>query len=142
MSVSGCGGRVADKLGRSELYPPSPLPLPPPKGAEGSAGVGEGEMTSPIRMMEWLGYSWLHTGVFSHSHSPPVQRRRHNAFQTLICLICLFCNILPSESIKKKIQTTTRLKYDQKCFFMFSFEYLPGLRSTCTLLHFHRLKHS
>lgn len=100
MSVSDCGGRVANKLGRSELYTPSP----PPKGAEGSVGVGEGEMTSPITVMEWPGYSWLHTGVFSHSHSPPVQRRRHNAFQALICLVFLLSNISPSESIKKSKQ--------------------------------------
>lgn len=39
--------------------------LSPPKGAEGSEGVGEGDMTSPITVMEWPGYSWLHTGVFS-----------------------------------------------------------------------------
>lgn len=38
-------------------------------------------MTTPITMMEWLGYSWLHTGVFSHSHSPPVQRRDTTPFK-------------------------------------------------------------
>lgn len=92
------GAAEADKLGKRELSRP---PLPPPKGAEGREGVGEGEMTSPIRVMEWPGYSWLHTGVFSHSHSPPVQRRRHDAFQTLIGLVRLCGNILPSESIKK-----------------------------------------
>ena len=61
-------------------------------------------MTSPITVMEWPGSSWLHTGAFSHSHSPPVQRRRQDAFQTLISLVCLLCNILPSESMKSSKQ--------------------------------------
>lgn len=53
--------------------------LSPPKGAEGSEGVGEGDMTSPITVMEWPGYSWLHTGVFfsfSFSACPETETRR------------------------------------------------------------------
>lgn len=56
-------GRV-DKLGGGELNA-SPLP----RGV--GAGGGKAEMTRPITVMEWLCYSWLHTAVCSHSHSPP-----------------------------------------------------------------------
>lgn len=99
MTVRGCGGRAAEKLVWSELYTP-----PLPRGVEGreteSAGVGEGEMTRPITVMEWLCYSWLHTAVCSHSHSPPVQRNA--AFQTHICRVCLSRKIIPHpyENIK------------------------------------------
>lgn len=40
MTVQGCGGRVVDKLGWSELYTP-PLPLGVEGRETGSAGVGE-----------------------------------------------------------------------------------------------------
>lgn len=99
MTVRGCGGRAAEKLVWSELYTP-----PLPRGVEGreteSAGVGEGEMTRPITVMEWLCYSWLHTAVCSHSHSPPVQRNA--AFQTHVCRVCLSRKIIPHpyENIK------------------------------------------
>lgn len=54
-------------------------PRPYPQGVEGRETervqeYGEREMTGPITVMEWLCYSWLHTAVCSHCHSPPVQR--------------------------------------------------------------------
>lgn len=57
-------------------------------------------MTRPITVMEWLCYSWLHTAVCSHSHSPPVQRhrQRHTASQTHVCLVCLSHTTVPHPS--------------------------------------------
>lgn len=89
-------------------------------------------MTRPITVMEWLCYSWLHTAVCSHSHSPPVQthrqRQRHAAFQTHVCRIHLSHKIVPqpSDNIKKidtvsKINRTTNGKRNRAAVYTYTY---------------------
>lgn len=90
-------------------------------------------MTRPITVMEWLCYSWLHTAVCSHSHSPPVQthrqRQRHAAFQPRDCCIHLSHKIepLPSDNIAKNLQHNQNRPCHAR-------ETQPPLKHTHTLL--------